>query len=522
MRSSLALIALALLATAAPAEDRPATIPAGKTLPRKIYPTDLAVREAASIYDALYAPTYSERIRSTLAAYGPITPAEEEPARTPGRTISGDYVALIPAHPARDFHMIPSPNYRRLAFTESFEKNRWCVVVDDHAWEFYDLVDAPSLQFSPDSKHLACAALRDGEWRIVIDNTEFKAPLPRKPSEVRWTPDGGSIAYIARGDKTARAVVPEKSQPEFDDVQHLVFSADSAHFAYIATRAGKTQIITDTAAFDTAEVLAPPVFTADGKHIRDLAEARDATGSGVALLEDGKPVTRWPLAGKFRRASLSPDGQHAAIIDTADVAGHFERIKIDGEELPIHYLSIERLTWSPAGKIAFVGTHTPIAGAAAVLKVSDIAPEGRVQYAVVGGVQDAQPYRQITSALVFTSGKQLEFQAVEVPVPYEEPLAPPPVRPWNESPRIKCKWNLGAKSSGEVQRWNELDAGYSGTTTNVISAYHTDTPWGDVISAKADGSHKTHLLVVTPASISVNQKELYEVKLYAIEREPAK
>ena len=36
----------------------------------------------------------------------------------------------------------------------------------------YEMIGTGTLIFSPDSKHLAYAAQRDGKWRVVVDDVE--------------------------------------------------------------------------------------------------------------------------------------------------------------------------------------------------------------------------------------------------------------------------------------------------------------------------------------------------------------
>ena len=404
------------------------------------------------------------------------------PARGAEVVAGGTYVGKIPAKPTTQFRMVPSPDFRRLAMTEPYERNRWYISVDDRVWEFYEIVDARSLQFSADSKHVLCTGRWEGVWRIVVDNREQLAVLPRRPTELRFLADNKSVAYIAHGDETDCAVIGDIIDPTYPTVARLTVAGK--RYAYVASSATWCGVVIDGQVHASNEVVAGPVFTADGKFVRWLTRETVEGKDVVSLIEDDTQLKQWKLAGSFRRAALSPDGTHVAIVDTADEGGHFERLTADGEELPKRYERIERITWSSEGKVAFVGStrsfvEVRLDTGATIRHAGD-----RVQVAVIGGVEDTMWFRQIIGPLTFENGgKEMSYCGKD------EGDIGTGLYVWDLKRRASSRWgSLDTPGSGSVASWKPDAGDEAGWDARAF--YPVGTPVGD--KRQSEGNVRSH------------------------------
>lgn len=97
---------------------------------------------------------------------------------------------------------------------------------------------ATRLVFSPDSKHLAYAATRNGKWVVVVDGKEGAEYHDIGVGSPAFSPDGKRIAYSEKTDAKAHWVVVADGQagPEFDAIANPSFSPDGKHLAYAAVQ----------------------------------------------------------------------------------------------------------------------------------------------------------------------------------------------------------------------------------------------------------------------------------------------
>src|SRR5579864_7256941 len=77
-----------------------------------------------------------------------------------GTRIDTAPIAKIPAERTSDFRLLTNQDISRVAIIDRFENGHWYIDVNDLIWEFYETVDAASVQFSPDGKQLALFAKR--------------------------------------------------------------------------------------------------------------------------------------------------------------------------------------------------------------------------------------------------------------------------------------------------------------------------------------------------------------------------
>ncbi len=135
--------------------------------------------------------------------------------------------------------------------------------VDDKSGAAFDLL-TPAV-FSPDSKHLGFAGLREKHWRIILDNKTLaedgddSAAVP-----IAFSPDSQTAAWsIKRGDQVfitvGKAVWPAL---DADSVGEPVFSPDGKHVAIAARRRAAWMIYADGQALPLPE---QPTESAGGR-----------------------------------------------------------------------------------------------------------------------------------------------------------------------------------------------------------------------------------------------------------------
>jgi Tol biopolymer transport system component len=226
---------------------------------------------------------------------------------------------------------------------------RWgkmCVIVDGKEGEKYDIVKY--VTFSPDSKHIAYVAGRDGKEFIVVDDKEEK----QQYDSVRWpefSPDSKRLAYSASverekeplGTTFEKFVVVDGKEGEHyggEDVwvRPVVFSPDSKRVAYsIRALFEKEFIVVDGVPEKVYEDVGEcPAFSPDSKHI--AYSATDRYSYKKLIILDGKEqevhdyvITDWGIVGVG--IIFSPDSKRLAYTASA----YKERkmlVVVDGKE----------------------------------------------------------------------------------------------------------------------------------------------------------------------------------------------
>ena len=197
-----------------------------------------------------------------------------------------------------------SPGGAALAFVVKLPKGR-SVVTHREAGPVYDTIDPLSLTFSDDGEHFAYVAERDAMDRVVLDGQEgpeydnilglrFRpgsdqvgyvaargklayvviGDIEGEPCEgvlpdgVVFSPDGQRVGYGARLYSKWAIILDGKQRTEHVEMRDgsLTWSADSAHFAYIAEGPEGSRVVLDAQPGPIYGSIAPggPTFAPDG------------------------------------------------------------------------------------------------------------------------------------------------------------------------------------------------------------------------------------------------------------------
>lgn len=134
-----------------------------------------------------------------------------------------------------------SPDSRHIAYA-AMRRDKWFVVLDDIEYEPYDDIGKTSPVFSPDSKRIAYGARRGREWFAVVDGNITGGPFEGfSPGGIVFSPDSQRILYVVKKGDSWTAVVDGKEQKPFYTIieKSWCFSPDSKKVAYAAGVKGK-------------------------------------------------------------------------------------------------------------------------------------------------------------------------------------------------------------------------------------------------------------------------------------------
>ncbi len=187
--------------------------------------------------------------------------------------------------------------------------------------------------FSPDGKHLAYVASRNGKWAIDCDGQVGPFYDAIQHDSFGFSPDGTHLAYVAvkgSGDAAKRFVIMDgKEGAAFDGVDSLVFSPDSKSFLLVTEEKGKRRISLNGQPGDEYGAVASPFFSSDSKHWGCVAENR---GKRFVVV-DGIADNEFDEAQIFSYTQLRFDQDNAVSYLAATKNGMLVRVR-HGTKVP--------------------------------------------------------------------------------------------------------------------------------------------------------------------------------------------
>ncbi|MEO6995984.1 MAG: hypothetical protein ABI273_20440 [Lacunisphaera sp.] len=193
-----------------------------------------------------------------------------------------------------------------LAITNSVHSGNLHVLIDGKAVEGYDDVAWHSLVFSPNGKHFAFVANKDGKKMCVRDGVAGRAyeQIGRYGTDsgqaLSFSPDGLHLGYAARENGRWFVVLDDISGPDFDSVDGMMLTRyEKKVFDGFPKWESKTWGGSDC-----------PQFSADGRHVFYLGQRKSDKGNRLVLVLDGKPG---PEYEGFWGAHLCPNGDVAYV-----------------------------------------------------------------------------------------------------------------------------------------------------------------------------------------------------------------
>lgn len=206
-----------------------------------------------------------------------------------------------------------SPDGLRLAYPAD-SGGRWLVVVDGRAGKAYDAIIAGSLRFDSAGRHVAYAAQRGADVRVVFDGRE-SAPW-RAVGEIVLPP----IAYTARDGGGWQVVVDGVASRAWEQARDLHLTS-VGQVVYIARAQGRESMVMGerVVAWHDEVVL---VALGTGDRVGYLARDGDLL---KALLSDGRELARGALTdlalgAREYAAWVTTEGQRQTIVTPQ---GHF-------------------------------------------------------------------------------------------------------------------------------------------------------------------------------------------------------
>lgn len=176
---------------------------------------------------------------------------------------------------------------------------------------------------SADGLRLADAAAAGAQLRMYVDGKPGKPYDSVTKGTGQFSPDGKHFAYVARLGSVDRVVLDGVEGPAFNMILGLVFSPDSAHVAYLASRGkeGPRVVLDGHEGRIYQNMLKPVKFFPDSSRL--LYAAQRAAGSWTIVdgIEEGKaykainiPVIS-PDGKRVAYSAQRPDGKWVLVLD---------------------------------------------------------------------------------------------------------------------------------------------------------------------------------------------------------------
>jgi Tol biopolymer transport system component len=206
------------------------------------------------------------------------------------------------------------------------------------------------IRFSPDGNRVAYVAGRSNKFLVVVDGKEgpeFDRIGVGAPS---FSPDSRRVSYFAdRGGKTFAIVDGIESKPfDFASFDAPIFSPDSRRVIYMARRDKQTYVVIDGREVFESEYVGDPRFSKTGKRMVYMV----ARGDQWLVVADGKQGKSY--SGLGNNIEFSYDEKHILYRANTPVG---QMIVVDGVETePRPVIEENSYGFSPDGQhVAYIG-----------------------------------------------------------------------------------------------------------------------------------------------------------------------
>jgi hypothetical protein len=186
-----------------------------------------------------------------------------------------------------------SPDSKHLAY-QGISRSASFAVIDDNAGDSYLRILSETPIFSPDSRHSAFMGLAKDGWLLAIDSKEFGKDRydGAYPGMLAFSPDSGHIAYAAlKGIDSAVYVDGHAGNVYSAILASPVFDAPQ-HLAYLALRDGKViyveEKLSSTSAQPAVYATAAPGTKVPDYYILSFDLNFNTSGSGPLTIAGGK------------------------------------------------------------------------------------------------------------------------------------------------------------------------------------------------------------------------------------------
>ncbi|HVT82297.1 MAG TPA: hypothetical protein VHM90_16765 [Phycisphaerae bacterium] len=207
--------------------------------------------------------------------------------------------------------------------------NPICLYIDDKSTIPFDGMSRAI--FSPDSKHLAYAGRTDKQWRLVVDGKTLVADADDAPGvPIVFSADSAHTAWVVQKDGRTLVTVDNRAWPPLEGggVGGLSFSPDARHIALVMRVRGAWTIYVDGFALPAPTSASQPATRAARPQLDKFGQLTwrpDCTGiafyAGFAGTQwqlfyqslDGTITGSSPYDGILRGSpAFSPDGRQSA------------------------------------------------------------------------------------------------------------------------------------------------------------------------------------------------------------------
>jgi WD40 repeat protein len=259
----------------------------------------------------------------------------------------------------------------------------WHVVIDSQEQgASYDNIE--SLVFSEDGKKLGFAAKMGNEWCAVLDGKESK--YYKHVALVNISPNGQRWSFLAVIGTMCHAVIDGKEETGFGRGHLAVFSRDGKHVAYWGSEDSQSStLVIDGEQIDKryGKAHTDPVFSNDGNLMAFAVKKDDGCRVIVRDLVTGSDRELKTYRG-IAFPTISPNGKRVAF-SAQDESGQF--LVVDGKEEQRFDKIVLPIAFSPDNKhFAYTASNN----GKMVVVVDGVQKE--VLYAVILNVGDAKVY----------------------------------------------------------------------------------------------------------------------------------